>query len=255
MRVAAIAMTVAVLGIGCSAIEAENLQPEPIADITLALPVTETAAENVSVPPTVTLTFIPTATLVPTITVEPNPAATAKTQGCQRPVDDYSLFTERQHVINMRTLLMLRHANSLYGGEHDFVLAITQGSYNPGVGASFGTHDGGGAVDISVRNLNDVFDILYDELDEIILALRVAGFAAWVREPNELYNGSALHIHAIAIGDRDLSEAARLQLTGPSGYFRGFNGLPVDTPISDKWGEPVICQWMLDLGYADLRGV
>ena len=50
-----------------------------------------------------------------------------------------------QDTLNRRTLAMLEHAQTLYGGEHDFILAITQGSYNQGVEASFGTHDGGGA--------------------------------------------------------------------------------------------------------------
>ena len=29
---------------------------------------------------------------------------------------------------------------------------------------------------------------------------RVAGFAAWLRHEDELYDGSVIHIHAIAIG-------------------------------------------------------
>lgn len=233
---------------GCASVSPASIpddHAESIVELTLVI-----TDKPISTP---TATFIPIATDIPTATATPTIAATATPIGCQKPVDDYSLITERDHIINMRTFLMLRHANSLYDGDHDFVLAMTQGSYNPGVGASFGTHDGGGAVDISVRSLTNFFEILYDDLDEIILALRQAGFAAWVRAPNELYNGSALHIHAIAIGDRDLSEAAQLQLTGPAGYFRGFNGLPEDPPIEDAWGEPIICPWMLESGYEDLR--
>jgi hypothetical protein len=156
--------------------------------------------------------------------------------------------------LNRRTLWMLEHAQTLYAGEHDFLQAVTQGSYNVGgVAASFGTHDGGGAVDLSVRDLNDWFTIITDEFDAIILALRQAGFAAWVRETGELYDGSPIHIHAIAIGDRDLSEAAAAQLMGPAGYFRGYNGLPQEPPIPDGWGEPILCPWMEDMGYSDLR--
>jgi hypothetical protein len=33
-----------------------------------------------------------------------------------------------------------------------------------------------------------------------------------------------MHIHAIAIGDSDLSPAAQEQLTGPAGYLRGYDG-------------------------------
>mgnify|MGYP001420493390 CR=1 FL=1 len=63
----------------------------------------------------------------------------------------------------------------------------------------------------------------------------------------------APHIHAIAIGDRELSPAAQEQLMGAAGYFRGYNGLPVDPSLPDEYGGPIICDWMLELGYADLR--
>jgi hypothetical protein len=46
------------------------------------------------------------------------------------------------------------------------------------------------------------------------------------------------------------------QLTGKAGYFRGYSGLPVEAggvPTADRYGGPVLCQWMLDLGYRDLR--
>jgi hypothetical protein len=196
----------------------------------------------------------PSPTPTPTITPSPTPVPTSTPYGCLRPPDDYTIVTIREeYQLSQRTLAMLEHAQALYGGSHDFVKAVTQGSYNPGVDASFGTHDGGGAVDLSLRDLNNWHNILYDEFDAIILALRQAGFAAWVRDTGELYAGSPLHIHAIAIGDKDLSEAAQRQLTGPEGYFRGYNGLPEDPPIPDGWGEPVICPWMLDMGYADLR--
>jgi len=42
------------------------------------------------------------------------------------------------------------------------------------------------------------------------------------------------HIHAIAIGDQELSAAANEQLVGESGYFRGYDGLPVPTGGSPK---------------------
>jgi hypothetical protein len=77
-----------------------------------------------------------------------------------------------------------------------------------------------------------------------------------MREYGELYADSPIHIHAIAIGDRELSSAAEEQLTGPAGYFRGYNGLPVEMygpPTLDRSGGPILCQWMIDLGYLDLR--
>lgn len=208
--------------------------------------------------PTTTLVPIPTATASPAPTVT---AAATSTEtpdpllaDCQRPPDNDTRIDERGHILSARTMAMLDHAQAVYGGSHDFRLAITQGSYHPGVSASFGTHDGGGAVDLSVRAINNYNHILYDDLDMIIQSLRVAGFAAWVRYEDDLYPGSEIHIHAIAIGDGDLSEAARLQLDGPAGYFRGYDGLPVDPPQPDRHGGPVVCPWMEELGFHDLSG-
>jgi len=151
---------------------------------------------------------------------------------------------------------MLAHAQELYGGELELIgYAITQGSYHDNGAASFGTHLGGGAVDLSVLR-RGTYTVLWNDIEPLIHALRAAGFAAWLREYGELYQDSPIHIHAIAIGDRELSAAAEEQLTGEAGYFRGYNGLPVESggvPISDRYGGPVLCQWMIDLGYRDLR--
>ena len=158
--------------------------------------------------------------------------------------------------LNQRTLAMLAHAQELYGGELEITgYAITQGSYSDSVSASFGTHAGGGAVDLSVLR-QGTYTVLWDDLEPLIRALRAAGFAAWVRDYGELYADSPIHIHAIAIGDLELSQAAQDQLTGPAGYFRGYSGLPVDLygpPALDRYGGPIICQWMIDLGYQYLR--
>jgi len=100
--------------------------------------------------------------------------------------------------------------------------------------------------------------VLWDDIPRLLAALRTAGFAAWLREEDELYDGSAIHIHAIAIGDSQLSRPAELQLTGEAGYFRGFSGLPVKNgqpPTLDRFGGPVVCLWMKDMGYDDLRGI
>jgi hypothetical protein len=159
-------------------------------------------------------------------------------------------------ILNQRTLAMLIHAQELYGGEIQLTgYAITQGSYSTGVSASFGTHDGGGAIDLSVLR-QGTYTVLWDDIDPLLHALRAAGFAAWLREYGELYADSPIHIHAIAIGDRELSPAAREQLTGPSGYFRGYSGLPFPdggSPTPDRYGGPILCQWMIDLEYYDMR--
>lgn len=218
---------------------------EPVRPASVPLP----APSATLPPPTPTATASPT----PTATPIPSPMPSPTPYGCLKPPEDYTRVTYGEHVINRRTEAMLEHAQGLYGGPHDFLLAITQGSYHPGVLASFGTHDGGGAVDLTVRDLQDWHHILYEDLDAIILALRQAGFAAWVRYEGDLSPGSPIHIHAIAIGDAELSPAAREQLTGESGYFRGFDGLPVDPPRPDRHGAPYVCPWMVELGYRDLR--
>jgi hypothetical protein len=151
---------------------------------------------------------------------------------------------------------MLAYAQELYSGELQIAGdGITQGSYTDAVSASFGTHAGGGAVDISVMS-RGTYTVLWEDIDPLLHALRAAGFAAWLREYGELYPDSPIHIHAIAIGDLELSSAAQEQLTGEAGYFRGYSGLPVQQyggPTLDRYGGPTLCQWMIELGYQDLR--
>ncbi|MHB1448922.1 MAG: hypothetical protein ACYCX1_07255 [Bellilinea sp.] len=192
--------------------------------------------------PTVTLTptlAIPTETATVTPTLEP--------AECRTPPDDYELVNINGYWLNARTVAMLI---DLTGS------AITQGSFHDNGAASFGTHLGGGAVDLSVMRTG-TWIVLYDDIPVLLRALRLAGFAAWLREIDEVFPGSGIHIHAIAIGDRDLSEAARAQLDGEAGYFRGFSGLPPvnNKPTADRYGGPVLCQWMRDAGYEDLRPV
>lgn len=178
--------------------------------------------------------------------------------GCMRPPDDYSRVEWGYVNFNARTVAMLEQAQRVYragGGFMRFEDMIVQGSYNPGVDASFGTHDGGGAVDISVRSRED-FSVLTTEIAPMLDALRTAGFAAWLRSPDELYDGSAIHIHAVAVGDAEASEAAQGQVNGEFGYLRGYNGLPQGEgapPIADRYGDPVICRWMIEDGFDDLR--
>ena len=48
---------------------------------------------------------------------------------------------------------------------------------------------------------------------------------------------------------------ARSQIDGTFGYLRGVDGLPYydGVPVADRHGGPVICQWMIDMGFTDLR--
>ena len=158
-------------------------------------------------------------------------------------------MTVEGFVLNQRTFAMLQTAQALYGGPGS-LLWVTQGSYSEGVDASFGTHDGGGVVDLSIRH-PVTWELLYGETERLVRALRQAGFAAWYRSPEQ---GFDPHIHAVAVGDAELSDAALAQLTGEQGYFRGRNGLPgTDVAGPDPHGGPLVCEWMKELGYADWR--
>lgn len=224
---------------------------EPLT-LTLASTETATALLTPSPMPSATSTATATPSPTPSLTPRPSPTATATPYGCLKPPDDMTRVTIGEHVLTRRTVAMLEHAQELYGGSLQFLAAITQGSYTPGLAASFGTHDGGGAVDLSVRH-PQTGAVLYADLEAMIRALRLAGFAAWVRYEDDLYPGSPIHIHAIAIGDPDLSPAARDQINGPAGYLRGFDGMPVDPPQPDRHGGPILCPWMEEMGYRDLR--
>jgi hypothetical protein len=206
-------------------------------------------------PPTFTATQTPTFTSIPAPTLTMSSTPTPEPAGCLRPPEEYTRVEINGWTINQRTLAMLTRAQELYGGELEINgHAITQGSYHDNGAASFGTHLGGGAVDLSVLQ-RGTYTVLWDDIEPLLRALRAAGFAAWLREYGELYADSPIHIHAIAIGDAELSVPAQDQLTGPAGYFRGYNGLPdsFGGPFPDRHGGPILCQWMIDLGYRDLR--
>ena len=230
---------------------ASCLTPQAAREAFIPSTPTSTATQTL-IPPTSTATQAPTAsqTAIPSLTPTPEPL------GCQKPPEDYTRVDVNGWTINQRTLAMLTHAQELYGGELEITRdALTQGSYNDAVAASFGTHSGGGAIDLSVMR-EGTYTVLWDDVEPLLRALRVAGFAAWLREYGELHADSPIHIHAIAIGDQELSPAAEEQLTGEAGYFRGYSGLPVamyGAPAPDRYGGPVLCQWMIDLGYRDLR--
>lgn len=182
--------------------------------------------------------------------------------GCREPGDDYSLIEVNGHKLNQRTLDMLEYAYSLYGGSLDIRgPAITQGSYTNATEQSYGSHGGGGAVDLRVYDTSgERWVLLEDEIEPLIRALRLAGFAAWYRPSDYLSQGSPAHIHAIAVGDEFLSGQALTQLDGACGYFRGYAGWPIPTaecqalshPWSDIHGGPIVCDWMCKLPYASL---
>ncbi|GAA2729880.1 peptidoglycan-binding protein [Actinocorallia aurantiaca] len=114
-------------------------------------------------------------------------------------------------LVNTRTRSMLTEAKRLFGGK----LVLDQGSYNPGGDpTSAGTHDGGGALDISVKGMNAA------SRTAAVRALRKVGFAAWVRSPKQ--GDWPWHIHAVAISDTSLAGQAQNQV---GDYYLGLNGL------------------------------
>jgi len=225
--------------------------PTPTPSPTAAAAPTVLPSPVPSIPPS------PQPTLIPSLT--PTAELTWPTvfepAGCQPPPEDYTRVELGSWVINRRTQAMLEHAARLYGGEIDLAnAAVTQGSYHDNGAASFGTHLGGGAVDLSIIRLPE-WVVLWDEIGPALRALRAAGFAAWLRDYGELSPDSPIHIHAVAVGDAELSAAAEAQLTGEAGYFRGNDGLPAQfgAPRPDRFGGPVVCAWMRAKGYEDLR--
>ncbi|MEP7358547.1 MAG: hypothetical protein ABI847_14965, partial [Anaerolineales bacterium] len=139
----------------------------------------------------------------PAATLAPSPVAVAQVlepaaevvppffepAGCQAPPDDYSRVMVNGWWLSRRTLAMLKHAAELYGGPIDIAgTAITQGSYSHAGWGKFntGSHLGGGALDLSVTQ-EHALRPLYHELEPLMKALRVAGFAAWLRDRSELF--------------------------------------------------------------------
>jgi hypothetical protein len=163
--------------------------------------------------------------------------ANCVTTGLTAPEENYSKTKYDGNTVNKRTYGMLKAAEKIYGKS----FKVSQGSYNAGgVSASAGTHDGGGAIDISASELSN------EERQNTVKALRQVGFAAWLRTPAQANWG--YHIHAIAIGDTDLSPGAQSQVED---YFNGFNGLAgngkdshpnIGRPIPEwatKFGDPL----------------
>jgi hypothetical protein len=112
--------------------------------------------------------------------------------------------------LNGRTLLMLNEAEYLLGAQ----IPITQGGWNKGgVAASAGAHDAGGALDFPPRFSGKT-------PLQIVKALRRVGFAAWHRKA--IRGLWPEHIHAVALGDRQLAPVAKNQA---SAYLDGFDGL------------------------------
>jgi peptidoglycan hydrolase-like protein with peptidoglycan-binding domain len=112
--------------------------------------------------------------------------------------------------VNTRTRNMLAAADAMLS----WSLTLSQGSYTSANPGSAGTHDGGGVVDISVTSMTTT------QRWETVRALRTVGFAAWLRNPSQ--GDWPYHIHAAAVSDPDMAQAARNQIHD---YYFGRNGL------------------------------
>jgi trimeric autotransporter adhesin len=110
--------------------------------------------------------------------------------------------------MNVRTKAMVMNAEKLARKK----FSITQGSYSTSVGASAGTHAGGGVLDTNPSSDNEIG------------ALRASGFAAWGRTRKE---GFSPHAHSVAVGDPTVSPQAAAQVRS---FFAGRNGLAGNGP-------------------------
>ena len=121
---------------------------------------------------------------------------------------EYSKVTFRGKTTDHRTAVMARRVEKALG----VTFYVYQGSYNPGgVGASGGTHDKGGVLDLNVPGGKDP--------NAVTRQLRNSGFAAWYRTPDQ---GFTPHIHAVDIGNARLAYNAGLQV---GNYNSGGSGL------------------------------
>ena len=124
---------------------------------------------------------------------------------------EYDRVQANGHTLERRLYVLLEHAGHAAGV--DLIGRVVQGSYNQGVSASAGTHDGGGAVDLSIWGLSD------DQIWHVLTELRKRGVAAWHRTTAQ---GFSPHIHGIDSGSTHLQWLAASQITD---YKNGRNGL------------------------------
>lgn len=136
------------------------------------------------------------------------------------PAHNYTRVMYGGKTVNQRTKDMLVSAEAIFGEG----FRLSQGSYHPGTSASAGTHDGGGVVDISTTGMSVA------DRDRAVQALRRVGFFAWLRTPPKF----DYHIHAVAIGDQQLSPAAKRQVTQGFADQDGLAGHGPD-PASDPY--------------------
>jgi hypothetical protein len=138
--------------------------------------------------------------------------------------------TWRGVTVDARTKAMLEEVARITPA--DLYVRPSQGAYTTATSASAGTHAGGGAVDLSVRDLS------HSQRALLVDTLRRVGFAAWHRTTAQGFDHA--HIHAIAVqpGGRDdrgvLSQAAHAQVRD---FYAGRNGLASHGPDDGPRGH------------------
>lgn len=139
----------------------------------------------------------------------------------------YAPYTHRHIWRNVTLNAGTIYAMNLVEKALGHIVIPMQGSYSTSVGASAGTHSGGGAIDLRP----------YD-VTRVVRALRAVGFAAWYRPHNWDNAGGVEHIHAILIGCPDLSPAAAKQVIK---YRQHLNGL-ANNAYDNEWRPSPIPQ-------------
>ena len=107
-------------------------------------------------------------------------------------------------------------------------LRVMQGSYNRGVAASAGVHDGGGAFDVSITGLSD------PQIVAVTVAFRRRNVCFWPRLKKYGWNGSP-HGHGVVRDEPGLSDAAKKQIKN---YDAGNNSLAGDSRQVDRLPHP-----------------
>lgn len=164
-----------------------------------------------------------------------------ETWSAKAPKTGYDRVRFRGVMMNARTKQLLRRAEKIMRQHFDhagFRFQVTQGSYNDSVSASAGTHDGGGALDIHTRTHPKRV------VDDMVRAMRMAGFAAWSRGRG--HDPLDPHIHAIAIGDKELAPIAKAQVADFAKGKNGLKGHAKDPDAGLKAGVPDWAQHKLD---------
>lgn len=133
--------------------------------------------------------------------------------------------TYQGRAVNTGTRALLDAANKMLATEHFGAepepITMTQGGYNRGgVAQSAGTHDGGGAFDLTAYNAANR-----------VRVLRMLGAFASIRESWE--GNWPRHIHAVVDGDGTASAGARQQVDE---YHAGRNGLA--NRAADRFWRP-----------------